>query len=160
MVNAVPETSYASCGDLSLAYQVFGDGPVELVFVGPFVSHVELFWAMPEFKAFFDQLATFCRVVLFDKAGIGLSDPVPQVRTLDDRAAEIEAVMDAVGFGKAVVFGMSEGGPQAIVFRGKTTGANAGVDPLRLVRVLGRRRVGRLRSRPGRAAGARPSRAG
>ena len=96
---AVPETSYASCGDLSLAYQVFGDGAIELVFVGPFATHVELFWTQPEFKAFFDQLATFCRVLVFDKAGVGLSDPVPRVRSLDDRAAEIEAVMDAVGFG-------------------------------------------------------------
>ena len=112
----MPETSYAACGDLSLAYQVFGDGPVELVFAGSFVSHVELFWTMPEFEAFFEQLATFCRVVLFDKAGVGLSDPVPRVRTLDDRAAEIEAVMDAVGFGRAALFGMSEGGPAAIVF--------------------------------------------
>jgi pimeloyl-ACP methyl ester carboxylesterase len=110
------ETSYAKCGDLSLAYQVFGDGPVELVFVGPIVTHVELFWAMPEFKAFFDQLATFCRVLLFDKAGVGLSDPIPKVRLLEERAAEIEAVMDAAGFGKAVLFAMSEGGPQAIVF--------------------------------------------
>ena len=110
------ETSYASCGDLSLAYQVFGDGPVELVVAGAFVSHVELWWAQPEFKAFFEQLATFCRVVVFDKAGVGLSDPVPKVRTLDDRAAEIEAVLDAVGFGKAVLFGMSEGGPAAMVF--------------------------------------------
>ena len=110
------ETSYAPCGDLSLAYQVFGDGPVELVFVGPMVSHVELSWALPEFKAFFEQLATFCRVVLFDKAGVGLSDPVPKVRTLDDRAAEVEAVMDAVGFEKAVVFGMSDGGFASILF--------------------------------------------
>ena len=110
------ETSYAPCGDLSLAYQVFGDGPVELVFVMPFVSHVELFWTVPEFKAFFDRLATFCRVLLFDKAGVGLSDPVPHVRTLDDRAAEIEAVMDAVGFGKAALFAAGEGGPAAIVF--------------------------------------------
>jgi pimeloyl-ACP methyl ester carboxylesterase len=115
----VVETSYASCGDLSLAYQVFGDGPVELVFVGPMVSHLELFWTMPEYKAFFDQLATFCRVVVFDKAGVGLSDPVPHVRTLDDRVAEIEAVMDAVGFGEAAVFGMSEGGSQAIFFAAK-----------------------------------------
>ena len=96
----MPETSYASCGDLSLAYQVFGDGPVELVFVGPMISHVELIWTLPEFKAFFEQLATFCRVAPFDKAGSGLSDPVPRVRTLDDRAAEIEAVMDAAGFEK------------------------------------------------------------
>ena len=101
----------------SLAYQVFGDGPVELVFVGPFVSHIELFWTMPEFKAFFDQLATFCRVVVFDKAGVGLSDPVPHVRTLDDRAAEIEAVMDAVGFESAVLFGMSDGGPAPLFSR-------------------------------------------
>ena len=119
MVDGMAETSYASCGDLSLAYQVFGDGPIELVFVGPMVSHVELFWTIPEFKAFFEQLATFCRVALFDKAGVGLSDPVPQVRTLDDRVAEIEAVMDAAGFGNAVVFGMSEGGPQAIFFAAK-----------------------------------------
>ena len=110
------ETSYAKCGDLSLAYQVFGDGPVELVFVGPIVTHVELCWTQPEFKAFFDQLATFCRVLLFDKAGVGLSDPIPKVRLLEERAAEIEAVMDAVGFGKPVLFAMSEGGPQAIMF--------------------------------------------
>lgn len=119
MITAVGETSYAPCGELSLAYQVFGDGPVPLVFVGPMVSHIELFWTIPEYKAFFDQLATFCRVVVFDKAGVGLSDPVPQVRTLDDRAAEIEAVMDAVGFGKAAVFGMSEGGSQSIFFAAK-----------------------------------------
>jgi pimeloyl-ACP methyl ester carboxylesterase len=115
----VPETSYASCGDLSLAYQVFGDGPVELVFAGSFVSHVELFWTLPEFEAFMERLSTFCRVVLFDKAGVGLSDPVPQVRTLDDRATEIEAVMDAVGFRQAVIFGVSEGGPAAMVFAAK-----------------------------------------
>jgi pimeloyl-ACP methyl ester carboxylesterase/class 3 adenylate cyclase len=115
----VAETSYAPCGDLSLAYQVFGDGPVELVFAGPFVSHVELFWTLPEFKAFFEQLGTFCRVVLFDKAGVGLSDPVPKVRSVDDRATEIEAVMDAVGFEKAVIFALSEGGPAAIVFAAK-----------------------------------------
>ena len=110
------DTAYASCGDLSLAYQVFGDGPIELVFVGPFVTHIELFWTIPEFKAFFDQLARFCRIVVFDKAGVGLSDPVPHVRTVDDRATEIEAVMDAVGFGRAVLFGMNDGGFASIVF--------------------------------------------
>ena len=113
------ETSYAQCGDLSLAYQVFGDGPVELVFVGPFITHVEMFWAMPEYKAFFDQLATFCRVLIFDKAGVGLSDPIPKIRLLEERANEIEAVMDAAGFTKPVLFGMSEGGPQSIVFAAK-----------------------------------------
>jgi len=117
--HTVAETSYAKCGDLSLAYQVFGDGPVELVFVGPMVTHIELSWTLPEFKAFFEQLATFCRILLFDKAGVGLSDPIPKVRLLEERAAEIEAVMDAVGFAKAAVFGMSEGGPQAIMFAAK-----------------------------------------
>jgi len=112
----VPETSYAPYGDLSLAFQVFGEGPVELLFVGPFVSHVELFWTLPEYKAFFEHLATFCRVVVFDKAGVGLSDPVPRVRSVDDRAAEIEAVMDAVGFRNAALFALSEGGPASIVF--------------------------------------------
>lgn len=112
----MPETSYAACGDLSLAYQVFGDGPVELVFAGSFASHVELYWTMPEFKAFMERLGTFCRIVLFDKAGVGLSDPVPQVRTLDERAGELEAVMDAAGFQRAALFGVSEGGPAAILF--------------------------------------------
>jgi len=112
----VPDTAYATCGDLSLAYQVFGDGPIDLVFAGSFVSHVELFWTLPEAKAFFDQLGRFCRVLLFDKAGVGLSDPVPKVRCLEDRALELEAVMDAAGFDKAVVFGISEGGPAAVLF--------------------------------------------
>ena len=113
------DTSYARCGDLSLAYQVFGDGPVELVVAGPIASHIELFWTLPEFKAFMDQLSTFCRIVLFDKAGVGLSDPVPRVRTMDDRADEIEAVMDAVGFKSAALFGLSEGGAAAIMFGAK-----------------------------------------
>jgi pimeloyl-ACP methyl ester carboxylesterase/plasmid stabilization system protein ParE len=112
----VAETSYAPCGGLSLAYQVFGEGSIPLVVVGPFVSHIELGWTLPQFKAFAEQLGTFCRVAWFDKAGVGLSDPVPKVRTLDDRAAEIEAVMDAVGFGQAVVCGLSDGGPAAIMF--------------------------------------------
>src|SRR3954471_18511570 len=88
---AMAETSYASCGDLSLAYQVFGDGPVELVWAGSFTSHVELFWTMPEFANLMEKLGTFARILLFDKAGVGLSDPVPQIRTLDERATEIEA---------------------------------------------------------------------
>lgn len=112
----VAETSYAKCGDLSLAYQVFGDGPVEMVVAEPFVSHVELAWTLPQFKAFIEQLGTFCRVALFDKAGVGLSDPVPKVRTLEDRVAEVEAVMDAVGFDQAVVAGLSDAGPVAIMF--------------------------------------------
>src|SRR6478609_5673840 len=109
--HAVAETSYAPCGDLSLAYQVFGDGPVELVWAGSFTSHVELFWTMPEFGNLMAKLGTFARILLFDKAGVGLSDPVPRVPTLDERAAEIQAVMDAAGFSQAALLGLSEGGP-------------------------------------------------
>ncbi|OBK73954.1 adenylate/guanylate cyclase domain-containing protein [Mycobacterium sp. 1274761.0] len=112
----MPETSYAPCGDLSLAYQVFGDGPIELVWAGSFASHVELYWSMPEFGSLMEKLSAFARILLFDKAGVGLSDPVPGVRTLDDRAAEIEAVMDAAGFERAALLGVSEGGPAAILF--------------------------------------------
>jgi len=111
----VPETSYASCGELSLAYQVFGDGPVDLVWAGSFASHVELYWTMPEFRSLMERLGAFARILLFDKAGVGLSDPVPRVRTLDDRAAEIEAVMDAAGFERAALLGVSEGGPASIL---------------------------------------------
>jgi hypothetical protein len=96
--HAVADTLYAACGDLSLAYRVHGDGPVDLVFVAPLLSHVELNLTLPELKASFDQLASFSRVLVIDKAGVGLSDPIPHIRTLDDRTAEIEAVMDAAGF--------------------------------------------------------------
>ena len=112
----MPETAYAQCGDLSLAYQVFGVGDTDLVFAGSFVSHVELVWILPEAKAWFDRLGSFSRIVMYDKAGVGLSDPVPKVRSLEDRASEIEAVMDAVGFGRAVVMGVSDGGPASILF--------------------------------------------
>jgi pimeloyl-ACP methyl ester carboxylesterase len=114
--HAVADTLYAACGDLSLAYRVHGDGPVDLVFVAPLLSHVELNLTLPELKASFDQLASFSRVLVFDKAGVGLSDPIPHIRTLDDRTAEIEAVMDAAGFGQAVLFALGEGGAAAMVF--------------------------------------------
>ncbi len=112
----MPQTKYAQCGDLSLAYQVFGEGPIDLVVASSFVSNVELGWGLPEVKAWYDQLSSFCRVLLFDKAGVGLSDPVPKVRSLDDRAIEIEAVMEAAGFDTGVLMGMSEGGPASILF--------------------------------------------
>jgi len=112
----VGDTAYAPCGDLSIAYQVFGDGDINVLFAGSFVSHLELFWTVPEAKAFFDRLGTFCRVAWFDKAGVGLSDPVPKVRSIDDRVAEVEAVMDAAGFQSAALLGVSEGGPASIMY--------------------------------------------
>ncbi len=112
----MPQTKYAQCGDLSLAYQVVGDGPIDLVVASSFISHIELAWTVPQVKAWYDQLTSFSRVLVFDKAGVGLSDPVPKVRSLDDRATEIEAVMDAAGFDSAVIMGISEGGPASILF--------------------------------------------
>src|SRR5687767_13208193 len=112
----MPETAYARCGDLSLAYQVFGEGPVDIVFAGSFVSHIEVMWGLPEFRWFFEHLASFARVLIFDKAGVGLSDPVPRVRSIEDRANELEAVMDAAGFDRPALMGISEGGPASIVF--------------------------------------------
>ncbi len=112
----MPQTKYARCGDLSLAYQVVGDGPIDLVVASSFISHIELAWTVPQVKAWYDQLTSFSRVLVFDKAGVGLSDPVPKVRSLDDRATEIEAVMDAAGFDSAVIMGISEGGPASILF--------------------------------------------
>ncbi|MFL5780016.1 MAG: alpha/beta fold hydrolase [Thermoleophilaceae bacterium] len=111
-----PKTQYARCGDISLAYQVVGDGDIDIVLVPSFVSHIEFFWAHPAIKSFLDRIASFARLVIFDKAGTGLSDPVPKYRTLEERATEVEAVMDAAGMDRAVVFGLSEGGPTAIFF--------------------------------------------
>ena len=112
----MPDTQYARCGDLSLAYQVFGSGDVDIVVSGSFVSNVEVSWASPEFTSFFEHLASFARVVIYDKAGVGLSDPVAQVRTIEERAEELEAIMDTAGFERPALIGISEGGAASIVF--------------------------------------------
>ena len=111
-----PKTRYARRGELNLAYQVVGDGPVDVVVVPSFVSHIEFFWVHPHIKAWLDQMSTFSRLILFDKAGTGLSDPVVGIPTLEDRAEEIEAVMDAAEVERAALFGLSEGGPASIFF--------------------------------------------
>src|SRR5215210_7496043 len=111
-----PKTGYAKHGDLNLAYQVVGEGDVDIVLVPSFVSHIEFYWAHPAIKAFLDRLTSFARLVIFDKAGTGLSDPVSGIPTLEERAAEVEAIMDAAGMERAAVFGLSEGGPAAIFF--------------------------------------------
>jgi len=112
----VPDTQYARCGDLSLAYQVFGSGDVDVVVSGSFVSNVEVSWASPEYTSFFEHLASFARVVIYDKAGVGLSDPVAKVRTIEERSDELEAIMDAVGFERPALIGISEGGAASIVY--------------------------------------------
>jgi class 3 adenylate cyclase len=112
----VPETRYATSGDVSIAYQVAGNGPFDVVYTPPFVSHVELAWEIPSLAAFFRRLASFCRLIRFDKRGTGMSDRVGSLPTLETRMDDVRAVMDAVGSEQAALFGVSEGGPMSILF--------------------------------------------
>jgi pimeloyl-ACP methyl ester carboxylesterase len=111
-----PKTSYARNGDVNIAYQVIGDGPLDLLFIPAFVSHLDLYWAAPETAAFFRRLASFSRLILFDKRGTGLSDPVSGVATLEERMEDVRAVLDAAGSQRAALFGLSEGGPMSLLF--------------------------------------------
>jgi pimeloyl-ACP methyl ester carboxylesterase len=111
-----PKTSYARNGDVNIAYQVVGEGPFDLVFVPGFISHLDLWWSFPETAAFLRRLASFSRLILFDKRGTGLSDPVPGVPTLEERMEDLHAVLDAVGSERAALLGVSEGGPMSILF--------------------------------------------
>jgi pimeloyl-ACP methyl ester carboxylesterase len=111
-----PETRYARSGDLRIAYQVVGDGPFDLIFVPGFVSNIELWWERPEWANFFNRLAGFSRLILFDKRGTGLSDRVAGVANLEERMDDVRAVMDAAGCERAALFGVSEGGPMSLLF--------------------------------------------
>jgi class 3 adenylate cyclase len=113
---APPKTRYAKCGDLDIAYQVKGEGPLDIVIVPSFVSNLDFTWAHPVVKAWLDRLASYGRLILFDKLGTGLSDPIPGPRTLEQRVDEIDAVMDAVDSQRAALLGISEGGPMSILF--------------------------------------------
>jgi class 3 adenylate cyclase len=112
----MPETRYASSGDLSIAYQVFGDGPLDIVLAWGGVSHIELFWEWPGFARYFERLAGFARVIQFDRRGTGLSDRMVGVATLEERMDDVRAVMDAVGSERAALIGESEGGPMSVLF--------------------------------------------
>jgi class 3 adenylate cyclase len=112
----IPDTKYAKSGDLSIAYQVTGDGPVDVVFVPGLVSHVELNWEQPTVAHILRRLAAFSRLVLFDKRGTGLSDRTAGLPTLEERADDIRAVMDTAGIERAALYGPSEGGQTAIYF--------------------------------------------
>ena len=111
-----PETRYARSGDVSIAYQVLGDGPFDLVHVPGFVSHVELSWNVPGQAEFARRLASFSRLIRFDKRGTGMSDRVEGAPTLETRMDDVRAVMDAVGSERAAILGVSEGGPMSILF--------------------------------------------
>ncbi len=112
----LPETRYARSGELNIAYQVLGDGPLDIVFVPGIISHLDLQWGIPGTQRFFGRLASFSRVILFDKRGTGLSDHVAGPAPLEERMDDLRAVMDAAESERAAIIGMSEGGPLAILF--------------------------------------------
>jgi class 3 adenylate cyclase/pimeloyl-ACP methyl ester carboxylesterase len=112
----VPETRYVDSGGLKIAYQVIGDGAVDLAVVPGFVSNLDMQWTDPEWTRFNAQLASFSRVVMHDKAGTGLSDPVAAVPTLEQRMEDLHAVLDAAGVERPILLGISEGGPMSLLF--------------------------------------------
>ena len=113
-----PKTEYARSGEIHIAYQVVGDGPFDLVYVPGWVSHLDLAWEEPTLARFLSRLASFSRLILFDKRGTGLSDRVPnaQLPSLEERMDDLRAVMDAAGSERAAVFGFSEGGNLSTLF--------------------------------------------
>jgi pimeloyl-ACP methyl ester carboxylesterase len=118
MPSAIPETRYAKSGDVNIAYQVVGEAPLDLVYVPGWISNVELMWEEPAHAHLLRRLSSFSRLILFDKRGTGLSDPVPLDRlpTLEQRMDDVRAVMDAAGSERAALFGSSEGGLMSILF--------------------------------------------
>jgi class 3 adenylate cyclase len=112
----VPETRYAKSGDLRIAYQVTGSGPLDLVFVPGFVSNLDLGWEDTGRVYFLSRLAAFSRLILFDKRGTGLSDRTAGIATLELRMDDVRAVMDAARCERAAIFGVSEGGPMSMLF--------------------------------------------
>src|SRR5439155_19025810 len=113
---STPQTRYAKSGDVNIAYQVLGDGPRDLVLVPGFVSHLENDWDEPRSAHFLERLASFSRLIRFDKRGTGLSDRPAGLPDLETRMDDVRAVMDAVGSERAALFGYSEGGPMCCLF--------------------------------------------
>lgn len=111
-----PPIQYVQNEGIHIAYQVLGNGPVDILFVGGFVSHLEHFWEEPRLVQFFLRLAENARVILFDKRSMGLSDRVGHLPTLDNTQSDMCVLMEAVGSEKAVLFGVSEGGPTCLLF--------------------------------------------
>ena len=116
MATATPETRYAKSGDVNIAYQVVGSGPRDLVIVPGRVSNIDAFWEEPSFARLLTRLASFTRLIIFDKRGTGLSDRNSNSPSLEVRMDDVRAVMDAAGSSRAALFGYSEGGPMCALF--------------------------------------------
>ena len=112
----LPETRYAQSGDVSIAYQVLGDGPIDLILVPGFISHIEFQHELPGYTAFLRRLASFARVVTFDKRGQGMSDRMSGAPSLEVRMDDVRAVMDTIGSNRAALVGFSEGGCMSVLF--------------------------------------------
>jgi class 3 adenylate cyclase len=111
-----PQTRYTKSGDVNIAYQVMGDGPLDLVLVPGFISHLENDWDEPRSARFLERMASFSRLIRFDKRGTGLSDRPGGLPDLETRMDDVRAVMDAASSSRAALFGYSEGGPMSILF--------------------------------------------
>jgi class 3 adenylate cyclase len=112
----MPQTQYARSGDVSIAYQVSGGGPFDIVFVPPSFSHVELAWGAPSLRKLFERLGSLGRLIRFDKRGTGMSDRGVEVADLETRMDDVRAVMDAAGSERAAIFGLSEGVAMSALF--------------------------------------------
>ena len=108
--------AFARSGDVSIAYRVVGDGPIDLVYAQGAFTHLDVYWELPAFRRYCERLAEFTRLILFDKRGMGMSDRVPGATPLDVRMDDVRAVMDAIGSERAAIMGESEGGPLAMLF--------------------------------------------
>ena len=115
---ATPVTRYAKSGDVHIAYQVFGTGSLDLVYIPGFISNIETYWEWPEFAGWLHRIGRRARVIIFDKRGTGLSDRLGQLPNFDQRMDDARAVMDAAGSKRAAVMGVSEGGSLATLFAG------------------------------------------
>jgi pimeloyl-ACP methyl ester carboxylesterase len=111
-----PNTRYALSGDVNIAFQVMGDGPIDIILVPGIVSHVEFWHEFPEYTGFLRRLTTFARVVTFDKRGQGLSDRISGAPSLEQRVDDVRAIMDDIGSQRAVLLGFSEGSPMSVFF--------------------------------------------
>ena len=122
-----PDIRYTRSGDLSIAYQVVGSGPIDLVLVPGWISNIEIFWEQPSIVRFFEKLATFSRLILFDKRGTGLSERETKAATLEERMDDVRAVLDAVGSSRATLLGFSEGGTMCMLFAATYPDRTAGL---------------------------------
>ena len=115
-MNDTPKTRYAKSSGINIAYQVIGQAPLDLVYVPGWLSNVEMMWENPMLARFLRRLASFSRLIVFDKRGTGLSDRVAELPTLEQRMDDVRAVMDAVGSARAALFGHSEGACMCMLF--------------------------------------------